>query len=148
MALLFAALLVATAIDLIVLLMEYVAAALLGFAGGTLGGLVGVGGGILFVPALVIFLDQSQVRAEATSLLAIVFVAMLGAWRQHGYGNVRVRDGLDPRRRCRRSAWPRGRDLERRLGAHPRAVLRRPRPGDRRPARPGGREADVRRAWR
>jgi uncharacterized protein len=74
--------------------MEYVAAAVLGFAGGTLGGLVGVGGGIVFVPALAIFLDQSQVRAEATSLLAIVFVAALGAWRQHGYGNVRVRDGI------------------------------------------------------
>jgi uncharacterized membrane protein YfcA len=74
--------------------MEYVAAALLGFLGGTLGGLVGVGGGILFVPALAIFLDQSQIGAEATSLLAIVFVALVGAWRQHGYGNVRVRDGL------------------------------------------------------
>jgi uncharacterized protein len=74
--------------------MEYVAAALLGFAGGTLGGLVGVGGGVLFVPALVIFLDQSQIRAESTSLLAIVFVAWVGAWRQRGYGNVRVRDGL------------------------------------------------------
>jgi uncharacterized membrane protein YfcA len=74
--------------------MEYVAAALLGFAGGMLGGLVGVGGGVLFVPALVIFLDQSQVRAEATSLLAIVFVAVVGAWRQRGYGNVRMRDGL------------------------------------------------------
>jgi uncharacterized protein len=74
--------------------MEYVAAGLLGFAGGMLGGLVGVGGGVLFVPALAIFLDQSQVKAEATSLLAIVFVAMVGAWRQHGYGNVRVRDGL------------------------------------------------------
>jgi uncharacterized protein len=74
--------------------MEYVAAALLGFAGGTLGGLVGVGGGILFVPALAIFLDQSQVRAEATSLLAIVLVAFVGAWRQRGYGNVRLRDGV------------------------------------------------------
>jgi uncharacterized membrane protein YfcA len=74
--------------------MEYVAAAALGFAGGTLGGLVGVGGGVLFVPALAIFLDQSQVRAEATSLLAIVFVALVGAWRQRGYGNVRMREGL------------------------------------------------------
>jgi uncharacterized membrane protein YfcA len=46
------------------------------------------------VPALAIFLDQSQIRAEATSLLAIVFVALVGAWRQRGYGNVRVRDGL------------------------------------------------------
>jgi uncharacterized membrane protein YfcA len=74
--------------------MEYVAAALLGFAAGTVGGLLGVGGGILFVPALVIFLDEPQLRAAATSLLAIVPVAFVGAWRQHGYGNVRVRDGL------------------------------------------------------
>jgi uncharacterized membrane protein YfcA len=74
--------------------MEYVAAAALGFAGGMLGGLVGVGGGILFVPALAVFLDQAQVRAEATSLLAIVFVALLGAHRQYGYRNVRLRDGV------------------------------------------------------
>ena len=74
--------------------MEYVAAALLGFAGGAVGGLLGVGGGILFVPALAIFLDEPQLRAEATSLVAIVPVALVGAWRQHAYGNVRVRDGL------------------------------------------------------
>jgi uncharacterized protein len=74
--------------------MEYVAAALFGFAGGVVGGLLGVGGGILFVPALAIFLDEPQVRAEATSLLAIVTVALVGAWRQHGYGNVSVRDGI------------------------------------------------------
>jgi hypothetical protein len=74
--------------------MEYVAAALLGFAGGTVGGLLGVGGGILFVPALAIFLDEPQLRAEATSLVAIVPVALVGAWRQNAYGNVRVRDGL------------------------------------------------------
>lgn len=74
--------------------MEYVAAALLGFAGGAVGGLLGVGGGILFVPALAIFLDEPQIRAEATSLVAIVPVAIVGAWRQRAYGNVRVRDGL------------------------------------------------------
>jgi uncharacterized membrane protein YfcA len=46
------------------------------------------------VPALVIFLDEPQIRAESTSLLAIVPVAIAGAWRQHRFGNVRVRDGL------------------------------------------------------
>jgi uncharacterized membrane protein YfcA len=66
----------------------------MGFAGGMVGGLLGVGGGILFVPALAIFLDESQVRAEATSLLAIVPVAIVAVWRQLGYGNVRVREGL------------------------------------------------------
>jgi uncharacterized membrane protein YfcA len=71
-----------------------IAAAIMGFAGGMVGGLLGVGGGVLFVPALAIFLDESQVRAEATSLLAIVPVALVAVWRQLGYGNVRVRDGL------------------------------------------------------
>jgi uncharacterized membrane protein YfcA len=66
----------------------------LAFGAGVAGGLLGVGGGILFVPALVVFADQSQLGAEATSLVAIVLVAAVGAWRQRGYGNVRLRDGL------------------------------------------------------
>ena len=75
-------------------LAELAGAMALGFLAGMTGGLVGVGGGVIFVPALVLFLDQGQLDAESTSLLAIVPVAALGAWRQHGYGNVRVRDGL------------------------------------------------------
>ncbi len=72
-----------------------VAAALaIGFLAGVTSGMLGVGGGILFVPALVFFLDQSQLEAESTSLLAIVPVAALGVWRQLGYGNVRMRDGV------------------------------------------------------
>jgi uncharacterized membrane protein YfcA len=71
-----------------------VAAAILGFVAGVVGGLLGVGGGILFVPALAIFMDQPQIEAEATSLLAIVPVAVVATWRQKGYGNVRLADGL------------------------------------------------------
>jgi uncharacterized protein len=66
----------------------------LGVAAGMAGGLVGVGGGVLFVPALVVFADESQLGAEATSLLAIVLVSVVGTWRQRGYGNVRLKDGL------------------------------------------------------
>ena len=66
----------------------------IGFCAGMLGGLVGVGGGVLFVPGLVIFVGLSQLEAESTSLLAIVFVAAVGAWRQRSYGNLRVRDGV------------------------------------------------------
>jgi len=66
----------------------------IGFCAGMLGGLVGVGGGVLFVPGLVFFLGLSQLDALSTSLVAIVFVAVVGAWRQRGYGNVRIRDGL------------------------------------------------------
>jgi uncharacterized membrane protein YfcA len=74
--------------------MNEVLAALFGFIAGVVGGLLGVGGGIVFVPALTLFQDQNQLHAEATSLLAIVPVALVAAYRQHGYGNVRVRDGL------------------------------------------------------
>jgi uncharacterized protein len=69
-------------------------AALTAVAGGLLGGLVGVGGGVLFVPALTIFLDLSQVEAESTSLLMIVIVAFAGAIRQNSYGNVNLRAAI------------------------------------------------------
>jgi uncharacterized membrane protein YfcA len=69
-------------------------AVLIAVAGGLAGGLVGVGGGVLFVPALTIFLGLTQVEGESTSLLMIVIVALVGAYRQNGYGNVRVREAL------------------------------------------------------
>ena len=66
----------------------------LGFAAGMASGLLGVGGGILFVPALVVFAHLSQLEAIATSLVAIVLVALVGTARQREYGNVRLRDGV------------------------------------------------------
>jgi uncharacterized membrane protein YfcA len=72
---------------------DVIAALLLGFAGGVVGGMLGVGGGIVFVPTLALVLGLEQVDAEATSLLAVIGVGIAGAWRQHGYGNVRPRDG-------------------------------------------------------
>ena len=65
-----------------------------GLVGGLIAGLLGVGGGIIFVPALVVFVGASQVGAEATSLLAILPVAIVGAWRQGSYGNLRLKEGL------------------------------------------------------
>jgi uncharacterized membrane protein YfcA len=73
---------------------DVIAAGLLGLGGGIVGGMLGVGGGIVFVPTLALVLGLSQVDAEATSLLAIIGVGAVGAWRQAGYGNVRVRDGV------------------------------------------------------
>jgi len=69
-------------------------AVLICLAGGMTGGLVGVGGGVLFVPALTVFIGLSQVEGESTSLLMIVVVAIVGAYRQNGYGNVRLREAL------------------------------------------------------
>jgi hypothetical protein len=74
--------------------MNEVLAALIAVAGGLAGGLVGVGGGVLFVPALAIFIGLTQVEAESTSLMMIVIVAAVGAYRQYGYGNLNIRDAL------------------------------------------------------
>jgi len=70
-----------------------VAALVLGLGSGILSGLFGVGGGILFVPTLVLR-GLGQVEAAATSLLAIMPTAAVGAWRQRAYGNVRARAAL------------------------------------------------------
>jgi uncharacterized membrane protein YfcA len=72
-------------------MVEIVLALGLGFAAGMLAGLFGVGGGILFVPTLIILFGLGQVEAQATSLLAILPTVAAGTWRQHGYGNVRWR---------------------------------------------------------
>ncbi|MDQ3891140.1 MAG: sulfite exporter TauE/SafE family protein [Actinomycetota bacterium] len=69
-------------------------AAALGFAAGVLSGMFGVGGGILFVPTLALVLGLSQLGAQATSLAAMMPVVLVGAWRQHRYGNVRWRAGV------------------------------------------------------
>jgi uncharacterized protein len=74
--------------------MDIVGVLAIGFLAGMASGLLGVGGGALFVPALVLFLGLSQLDAQATSLLAIVPVALVGATNQRRYGNLRVRDGI------------------------------------------------------
>jgi uncharacterized protein len=62
----------------------------LGLVAGVVSGLLGVGGGTLFVPTL-LALGLSQRSAEATSLLAILPTVAAGAWSQQRYGNVRWR---------------------------------------------------------
>jgi uncharacterized membrane protein YfcA len=66
----------------------------LGFAAGVVAGLFGVGGGIVFVPTLAILLGLGQLEAQATSLLAIIPAAAVGAWQQGRYGNLRLCDGI------------------------------------------------------
>ncbi len=71
-----------------------IGAVAIGVAGGIVAGMLGVGGGVLFVPGLVIFLNLSQHQAEATSLLAIIPVAIVGTYNQDRYGNVRREDAV------------------------------------------------------
>jgi uncharacterized protein len=67
---------------------------LLGFGAGMTAGLFGVGGGVLAVLALTLVLGLGQLEAQATSLLSVIPVALVGAWRQRSYGNLRLRDGV------------------------------------------------------
>jgi uncharacterized membrane protein YfcA len=68
--------------------------AVLGLFAGSLAGLFGVGGGILFVPALTLVVGVPQLRAEGASLLAIIPVSILGSYRQSRAGTVRWRAAL------------------------------------------------------
>ena len=62
---------------------------LVGLAAGILGGLVGIGGGIIIVPALIYFLGFSQFKAQGTSLALIMFpVGILGVLQYYKQGHV------------------------------------------------------------
>jgi uncharacterized membrane protein YfcA len=66
--------------------------AAIGTAAGLLSGLFGVGGGIVIVPLLVLWLGYDERAATGTSLAAIAFIAAFGAAAQGLYGNVRLLD--------------------------------------------------------
>lgn len=67
---------------------------LIGVLAGVVSGLLGVGGGVVFVPGFVIFIGLTQHIAEGTSLLAIIPAVLVGAASQRRYGNVKVRDAV------------------------------------------------------
>ena len=62
---------------------EALIAVAVGVVAGAYAGLLGVGGGIVMVPAMVLLLDQPQRVAEGTSLLAIVGTSFVAARAHH-----------------------------------------------------------------
>jgi hypothetical protein len=68
---------------------------LLGFATGILSGLVGIGGGIIIIPALVYGFHMSQRRAQGTSLGALLLpIGILAFLEYYKAGNVDVKMAL------------------------------------------------------
>lgn len=62
---------------------------LIGLAAGFMGGMVGIGGGVIIVPALVMLLGMSQHQAQGTSLTMILFpVGILGVINYYKQGYV------------------------------------------------------------
>jgi uncharacterized membrane protein YfcA len=60
----------------------------IGTAGGFFSGLLGVGGGTVIVPLLILWLAYGEREATGTSLLAIVLIGAYGTIIQAVYGNV------------------------------------------------------------
>jgi uncharacterized protein len=66
------------------MLTQFAIAAAVGLLSGLVAALCGVGGGIIMVPALVFFLGMDQKTAVATSLGAIILIALAGTMKNHG----------------------------------------------------------------
>jgi hypothetical protein len=62
--------------------------AVIGTAAGAFSGLLGVGGGIVIVPLLIVWLGFGEREATGTSMMAIVVIAALAVSLQAAYGNV------------------------------------------------------------
>lgn len=62
----------------------------IGIASGLLSGTLGVGAGIIMVPALVVFFASPQKDAQAISLAVMVPMALMGAWRYHQNPEIKL----------------------------------------------------------
>lgn len=68
---------------------------IIGLLAGTLSGMLGIGGAILIIPSLVMFIGFSQQMAQGTALLMMVLpVGALAAWQYYQKGMVDVKSAL------------------------------------------------------
>lgn len=74
--------------------MTVLALVLIGLVAGALATALGIGGGVVFVPALVVLLGFGQHLAEGTSLAVIVPTTIIGAWVHHRHGRIEWRTAL------------------------------------------------------
>jgi hypothetical protein len=62
-----------------------------GLVTGILAGLLGVGGGIIMVPAMILLFDLEPVIAKGTSAAVIIAAAVMGTWRNRANDNTDLR---------------------------------------------------------
>jgi hypothetical protein len=64
---------------------------LLGLVAGIFGGMFGIGGGSILIPAMVFFFGLTQHQAQGTTLAIMVPpIGLLAAWRYYQSGNVKL----------------------------------------------------------
>lgn len=75
--------------------MTIVLALIIGVAAGVLSGVMGIGGGILIIPALAMIFHMTQHEAQGTSLVALLLpVGLLAVWKYYQAGNADLKIGL------------------------------------------------------
>ena len=74
---------------------EIITIVIIGLSAGILSGLVGVGGGIILVPAVVYFLHYSQHQAQGTSLGVLVFPVVILGFLQYYYDCKKMGTPID-----------------------------------------------------
>jgi uncharacterized membrane protein YfcA len=68
---------------------------LIGLAAGVLGGMVGLGGGIIMIPAMVMLLGLGQKEAQGTSVAVMLPpIGVLAAWNYYKAGYVNIKFAL------------------------------------------------------
>ena len=71
--------------------MHYIFYILIGIAGGIIGGVFGVGGGIIIIPALVLLCGFSQHLAQGTMMVIFLLpTSILGFWAYYKAGHINV----------------------------------------------------------
>ncbi len=68
--------------------------ALIGVFGGIMSGLLGVGGGLVFVPLMTFFLGLTIHQAVGTSLLIIIPTSLVGVWVHAHQGHVQIKTAV------------------------------------------------------
>jgi uncharacterized membrane protein YfcA len=63
----------------------------IGFVTGTLAGLLGIGGGVVMVPAMSVFFSEPSVVAKGTSVAVIIPTSIMGTWRNWKADNIDLR---------------------------------------------------------
>lgn len=98
---LFATMLIATAIRLFVPMsadgrdaitaVAAISLVIIGLVTGTLAGLLGIGGGVVMVPAMIVFFSELNVVAKGTSVAVIIPTSIMGTWRNWKADNIDLR---------------------------------------------------------
>ena len=68
-----------------------IALVFIGLITGTLAGLLGIGGGVVMVPAMAVFFNEISVVAKGTSVAVIIPTSIIGTWRNWKSDNVDLR---------------------------------------------------------